>query len=118
MIVFIPRQLEFSQYCNLQFDTIRRAKYSTAMLLYYLQNPDTSGIVPICCHCNGDITDVRWRRVNKAFDERRRSTLTLSVRTTSVDMSREEVCGKCYQNLDKKRKDDFIPIRVSFRRDV
>jgi len=110
--------LEFSQYCNLQFDTIRRAKYSTAMLLYYLQNPDTSGIIPICFHCNGDITDVRWRRVNKAFDERRRSTLTISIRTTSVDMSREEVCGKCYQNLDKKRKDDFIPIRVSFRRNV
>eukprot|EP00558_Chaetoceros_sp_UNC1202_P003703 CAMPEP_0197232734 /NCGR_PEP_ID=MMETSP1429-20130617/974_1 /TAXON_ID=49237 /ORGANISM="Chaetoceros sp., Strain UNC1202" /LENGTH=644 /DNA_ID=CAMNT_0042690855 /DNA_START=1 /DNA_END=1935 /DNA_ORIENTATION=+ len=106
--------LEFSQYCNLQFDTVRRAKYSTAMLLSYLQHTETSGIIPTCSACNDDISSVRWHRVNRSFDERRRSSQSISIRMTCVDMNREELCECCYVKTTKK--DDFVPIRVSFRR--
>jgi hypothetical protein len=105
--------LEFSQYRNFQFDTTRRAKYSTAMLLLYLRRNDNHGIIPKCTQCQSKISVVRWRKVNKAFDERRRSSTTLAVRMASVDMSREELCSPCYELL--KSKDSHVPIRVTFR---
>jgi len=103
--------LEISQYRNFQFDTIRRAKYSTAMLIHYLQNPTAPGLIPTCTMCQNNIADVRWHRVNKAFDERRRNSTTLSVRTTSVPMDREELCDVCFSQTGGKH--DFIPVRVS-----
>ena len=108
--------LEFSQYRNFQFDTVRRAKYSTAMLLYYLRHQDEPGIIPSCTKCNQEIECVRWRRSNKAFDERRRASQTLAIRMTSLDMSREELCSPCYEQVEKKEM--FVPIQVSFRRRV
>jgi len=104
--------LEFSQYRNFQFDTIRRAKYSTAMLIYYLQNPHAPGLIPTCTKCQTNITDVRWHRVNKAFDERRRNSVSPSVRATCVPMDREDLCAGCFSETN--RKDDFIPVRVSY----
>ena len=100
--------LEFSQYRNFQFDTIRRAKYSTAMLLYYLQNPVSSGIVPSCTSCEKNIVSVRWRRINKAFDERRRGSLSPSVRFTSVPMDREDLCSECYSSKTSRKEDFFL----------
>ena len=107
-------QLEFSQYCNLQFDSVRRAKYSTAMLLYYLQNPESPGILPTCSCCRGDITNVRWHKVNKSFDERRRNSQSIAIRMISVDMSRRELCEQCLEAT--AQKEDYVPIRVTFRR--
>jgi len=103
--------LEFSQYRNFQFDTLRRAKYSTAMLIYYLRNPGVPGLIPNCTACHSEITKVRWHRVNKAFDERRRNSLSLSVRSTSVPMDREDLCAECFSSTN--RKQEFIPVRVS-----
>lgn len=103
--------LEFSQYRNFQFDTIRRAKYSTAMLIYYLRNPNASGLIPNCTTCRNEITKVRWHRVNKAFDERRRNSLSSSVSSTSVPMDREELCAECFSRTSRKL--EFIPVRVS-----
>ena len=108
--------LEFSQYRNFQFDTIRRAKYSTAMLLLYLQHHDLPGIIPTCATCQHEIESVRWRRSNKAFDERRRSSQTMAIRMTSLDMSREELCTPCYDQVAKKEA--FVPICVSLKRNV
>ena len=107
-------QLEFSQYCNLQFDSVRRAKYSTAMLLYYLLNPESSGVLPACSSCKGDIANVRWHKINKSFDERRRSSQSIAIRTTCVDMTRRELCEQCYETT--YTKEDYVPIRVSFKR--
>jgi hypothetical protein len=106
--------LELSQYCNFQFDTIRRAKYSTSMLLYYLQKPSADGIVPVCSSCSQDILNVRWHKTNRAFDERRRGSISLAIRTACVEMSREDICADCYKQC--KQKDDYIPIRVSYTR--
>jgi len=106
--------LEFSQYCNLQFDSVRRAKYSTAMLLYYLQNPESPGVLPACSCCRRDIINVRWHKVSKSFDERRRSSLSIAIRTYTSDMSRRELCEQCFKATAKK--EDYVPIRVTFRR--
>jgi len=103
--------LEFSQYRNFQFDTIRRAKYSTALLLYYLKNPSAPGLIPTCTSCQRDIINVRWHRVKKAFDERRRNSLSFSVSSTCIAMDREDLCSQCYS--DTSQKDIYIPIRVS-----
>ena len=106
--------LEFSQYRNFQFDTVRRAKYSTAMLLFYLRNHNSSGIVPTCTKCKCEIDCVRWRKLNKSFDERRRASISLSIRNTSVEMNREELCTSCYEKSGAK--DTHVPIRVTFKR--
>ena len=108
--------LEFSQYSNLQFDSVRRAKYSTAMLLYYLQSSESLGIIPRCFSCCDDIENVRFQKVNKAFDERRRSSQSFNIRMTCVDMTRTDLCEKCFDQLQNKKQQDFVPIRVSFRR--
>jgi len=106
--------LEFSQYRNFQFDTVRRAKYSTAMMLFHLQHEDSVGVIPTCTYCQNDIVDVRWRKLNKAFDERRRSSQTMSIRMTSVEMKRVDLCSPCY---DKETlQESYIPVRVSFKR--
>lgn len=105
--------LEFSQYRNFQFDTLRRAKYSTAMMLLYLQNHDVPGIIPTCTSCKHEIKAVRWRKVHKAFDERRRSCQKLSVRMTSLEMDREDLCSSCYEKLPQK--ENHIPIVVTFK---
>jgi len=52
--------LEMSQFKHLQFDSLRRAKYSSIMLLHYLHNPEAKCCRPLCCRCNGTITDLRW----------------------------------------------------------
>ena len=106
--------LELSQYCNFQFDTLRRAKYSTSMLLYYINNPSAPGIVPTCSTCANDICNVRWHRTNRAFDERRRGSISIAIRTTCVEMARQDLCSDCYEKIEQKG--DYIPIRVSYKR--
>lgn len=107
--------LEFSQYRNFQFDTIRRAKYSTAMLIRYLLHPDSPGLIPNCTKCKKDISSVRWHKINKAFDERRRNSVTTSIRMTCVDMGREDLCKECFDHANQK--ENYVPIRVSFERE-
>lgn len=49
--------------------------------------------------------------MNKAFDERRRNSLSSSVSSTSVPMDREELCAECFSRTSRKL--EFIPVRVS-----
>jgi hypothetical protein len=106
-------QLEFSQFRNLQFDSVRRAKYSTAMILYFLHYPESNGVLPICSSCGGEIENVRWHKTNKSFDERRRNSQCTAIRMTSINMDREELCESCYSKVNNR--DEFVPVRVSFR---
>jgi E1A/CREB-binding protein len=52
--------LEMCQYRHYQFDTLRRAKHSSLMLLYHLHNPLAPQLRPICAACKGCIREVRW----------------------------------------------------------
>eukprot|EP01031_Cornospumella_fuschlensis_P034708 gene34708-42029_t len=52
--------LETCQYRHYQFDTLRRAKYSSLMILYYLHNPNDRTCRPTCKMCQGAIQHMRW----------------------------------------------------------
>lgn len=52
--------LEMCQYRHYQFDTLRRAKHSSAMILYHLHNPYDKYTRPVCQHCGDVIQQVRW----------------------------------------------------------
>lgn len=102
--------LEFSQFRHFEFDTLRRAKYSTAMLLYHLKNSDAPGVVPFCSRCNETIEDVRWHKVKKAT-ERRRVTKSMKPTATEPVFQKEELCGGCHAK--HSAKEEYIPIPVS-----
>jgi hypothetical protein len=106
--------IEFSQFRNLEFDTLRRAKYSTATLLYHLHNNEAPGMVPTCSSCHCEIEDVRWHKVNKLV-ERRRGRLPPTGRKPSMPVSSlaEELCSDCHANHPVGG--EFIPLQVSFR---
>jgi len=51
--------LEISMFRHLQFDTLRRAKHSTSMLLYYLHFPQRS-FCAYCSNCSSQLQNLRW----------------------------------------------------------
>ena len=109
--------LEFSQFRHFEFDTLRRAKYSTAMLLYHLHNDEAPGMVPRCTTCHCEVEEVRWHKVKKA-GERRRSSLKLGIyqnpmKPAEPAWSPEELCSSCHAALPSG--EEFIPIPVSVR---
>lgn len=113
--------LEFSQYHNLEFDTLRRAKHSTAVLLRLLHTPNTSDLVPRCTRCFGDIENVRWHKVKKpAVHEQKQcprfvgSGLAQASAAANYPALIEELCIECYGAVENP--EDFIPLRVSFHK--
>ena len=52
--------LELSQYRHLQFDSLRRAKHSSMMILFHLLHPHAKYIRPVCSECDGVISETRW----------------------------------------------------------
>lgn len=107
--------LEFSQFRNLEFDTLRRAKYSTATLLYHLHNNEAPGMVATCSSCNHEIEDVRWHKVRKVVEIRQGGRVTHGGRKLlkPVSTEPEELCSACHSKHPDG--DQFIPLQVSFR---
>lgn len=131
--------LEFSQYRNLEFDTLRRAKYSSTILLYHLHHDDAPGIIPVCSNCHEEISSVRWHRISRVIEQqqRRRVSTTsvninnkrVSTTTTTAGRRRrrqktapssssssykpEELCTSCHSV--HCHKEEFIPLPVSFK---
>ena len=104
--------LEFSQFRHFEFDTLRRAKYSTAMLLYHLHNDDAPGLVPICTSCQQEIHEVRWHKVKKVA-EKKRATKFAPIKAHDPEFKAEELCSCCHSKHPDG--DDFIPIAVSMK---
>eukprot|EP01041_Mallomonas_annulata_P003895 gene3895-7772_t len=52
--------LEMCQYRHYQFDSLRRAKHSTLLLLYHLHNSSSEHLRPHCFECKGVIQELRW----------------------------------------------------------
>lgn len=107
--------LEFSQFRNFEFDTLRHAKYSTAMLLYHLHNNNAPGIIPICTTCERKIMKCRWHKVVKLkLVDPNRIVLKKKSRSqkSPVDDNPEELCSDCYAK--RHNRDQFIPLHVSF----
>jgi len=111
--------LEFSQFRNLEFDTLRRAKYSTSILLYHIHNDSAPGLIPTCTSCEQFIQEIRWHRIRR-IEERHHSgrvppTLRASRNADIGGTSHrgEELCSTCYDR--RTAKEDFIPLPVSFK---
>lgn len=109
--------LEFSQYRNLEFATLRHAKYSTSVLLYHLQNDKAPGLVPVCTSCNQETRECRWHKVVK-IEELRKSPLKNKkkpgrpvVDDDTSKFTAEELCNDCHAKHPKQ--DLFIPLSVS-----
>ena len=84
--------LETCQYLHYQFDSLRRAKHSSAMLLYHLHNPRDTSVYPACHHCRRVIKDIRWHA------------------------SGADYCSDCYNatlGADTDKTNNFTPFRVS-----
>ena len=117
--------LEFSQFRNLEFDTLRRAKFSTSILLYHLHNIDAPGLIPSCTSCQETIEDVRWHRVRRVGERhhsgripptlraQRMSEIAISEEIAQASHWGEELCSTCFKN--QKNEEDFIPLPVSFK---
>ena len=84
--------LEMCQFKHLQFDSLRRAKHSSLILLYHLHNPYADHLRPICSVCSCVITEVRWHCMEcESFD----------------------ICGQCF-NSKRKHVHELTPVRVTF----
>ena len=68
--------LEFLQQRNLEFNTLRKAKHSTAVILYYLHNKNAPGLIPVCSCCKKDIRHLRWHRIKRPTAAQRRRSMS------------------------------------------
>jgi len=117
--------LEFSQYRNLEFDTLRRAKYSTSVLLYHLHHDDAPGLIPTCSSCSETIQDVRWHRIRRVEERHHHGRVPPTLRAAKMAQiavpaevaeachKGEELCACCYEK--RSTKEEFIPLPVSFK---
>lgn len=48
------------QFRHYQFDTLRRAKHSSAMVLYHLHRPESRSLNPFCSRCRRPVRYVRY----------------------------------------------------------
>jgi Histone acetylation protein/Bromodomain len=104
--------LEFSQFRSLEFDTLRRAKYSSAILLYHLHHEDAPGLIPECTTCGLAIEFVRWHRVSRVIENRPAASLkAIDKSTSSLRFMPEELCSSCYSK--NPNQNHFIPLQVS-----
>jgi hypothetical protein len=91
--------LEMCQYRHYQFDSLRRAKASSVMLLYHLLYPQAIETRPICSECQKTIlTTVRWH-----------CTLCLD--------SQYDVCEECHSNSlgqSTHEHQELTPIRLTY----
>jgi hypothetical protein len=111
--------LELSQFRNFEFDTLRRAKYSTNMLLYHIHHTNAPGGVPSCNSCGETIRDVRWHKV-KRIHGTKLSCIPSKQKvppspTTNIPSCgiRVNLCFSCYESTGRQSKEAFIPIPVT-----
>ncbi len=60
--------LEMCQFRHYQFDTLRRAKHSSAMVLYHLNRPQAHSLNPFCSNCGKPIRLLRYHCNKCSFD--------------------------------------------------
>lgn len=89
---FRPTFLEVCQFRHYQFDSLRRAKHSSASLLYHIHNPFAAHIRPTCASCAQVILNMRWH----------------------CDMcSNFDICEAC-NGTNIHPYHELVPIRVTF----
>ena len=89
--------LEMCQFRHLQFDSLRRAKFSSNILIFHLLFPRITSTRPQCKECKLQIKKVRWHCDSCAFDY--------------------DICNSCKFSATRTRhlhEDSLTPIRVSY----
>lgn len=108
--------LELSQFRRFEFNTLRRAKYSTCMLIHHLRNDDAPGVVPVCTTCNDDIRNVLWHKV-KTVAEKVLGVKSFQKSTQcGSKWTGGELCEGCHRQLSKTIQEQYIPIPVSLKK--
>ena len=87
--------LEMCQFWHYQFDSLRRAKHSSIMLLYHLHNPKVDSLRILCSHCSREIRRVRWHC------------------STCVDYN---ICRECERIVRTVHAHTLTPYRITFSR--
>lgn len=87
--------LEMCQFWKMQFDSLRRAKHSSALLLYHLHNPRAESLRVACSHCARDVRRVRW------------------MCQTCVDYC---ICRDCARVVSAIHPHPLTPYRITFMR--
>jgi Histone acetylation protein/Bromodomain len=110
--------LELSQFRNFEFDTLRRAKYSTSMLLYHIHHPDAPGAVPSCTSCGERIKEVRWHKAKPIFEVKtslaqQQPKVAVCTASNPSSNTREDLCVACYE--PRQSEEEFVPIPVSLK---
>jgi hypothetical protein len=107
--------LELSQLRRLEFNTLRRAKYSTAMLIYHIKNEGPSGVVPACTSCNEHIETVMWHKVKVGADKPICTKAVHAPKPIKRKWIGGELCVGCYQQRSQTEQEEYIPIPVSLK---
>jgi hypothetical protein len=111
--------LELSQFRNFEFDTLRRAKYSTHMLLYHIHHANAPGGVPSCTSCGETIRDVRWHKVKRIHGIKlscipsKQKVSPSPTTNISSCAKRVDLCFSCYESTGRQSEEAFIPIPVT-----
>ena len=87
--------LEMCQFWHYQFDSLRRAKHSTVMLLYHLHVPRAESLGISCAACAREIRRVRWHCA------------------TCVDFN---ICRACERERGAAHRHALTPFRITFSR--
>jgi E1A/CREB-binding protein len=83
--------LEMCQFLHYQFDTLRRSKHSSLMLLYHLHHPDDDNMRPTCVTCDTYIRDVRFH----------------------CDVCHTDLCSTCFNAANPPHPHALTPFRVT-----
>merc|ERR1712146_194003 len=119
--------LEVCQFKNLQFDSLRRAKYSSALIIQYLHDPSSRRLSFACSSCGNvpDVGGIRWFHFGR-HQMMFCSDCVTKVQTTKKITARGKEKGKIKPALPvvkskskagKKNgvnEQSLIPIRASF----
>lgn len=122
--------LEMCQYRHYQFDSLRRAKHSSLMLIYHLQNPSARCTRVICCQCHEVIRNIRWHcdqcpnyDVCNACNQAQTESLTVvddktlkgsSVGATGTRLAKDIKVKKAQEEELLKHTHPMTPYRVSY----
>ena len=87
--------LEMCQFWHYQFDTLRRAKHSSIMLLYHLHNPHADSLAILCSNCSREVKRVRWHCA------------------TCIDYN---ICRDCERQGRQVHHHSLTPFRITFAR--
>jgi len=85
--------LELCQMKHYQYSSLRLAKYSSTMLLYYLHRPNANSLRPRCSNCMQAIRKTRWH--------------------CSRDLSEINLCCDCYAVIGPNSTSQFTPFRCT-----